>query len=321
MRIQLETNVQTQKENPSKPPSPRRANGRGLWIEEWELLGWVSAFFFLDFEGVLVSYTEAIERESMRRNVGCASVALCVFCVFVLLLLTFCWFFCFFFGDWVGVWGTMGMDSSEEISGLGSRSLGTDRDSRLKGVAVPERKKQVVVDLRELRSSLSSILHRNGMDLLPVTLAIGDYILSPKICVERKSIPDLISSFNSGRLFNQASWETKTKPRAEIPQDTSTRDRSMARSRSESQADNSSGYEKRMRAPGTLALTTICPPLVCFCVCLCFSWLVRWRRWCGFTRRRVYFWSLTRTGHSASLLLPIWRNKCPLVASLLRLSF
>ena len=39
--------------------------------------------------------------------------------------------------------------------------------------------------------------------MTPVTLLVGDYILSPEICVERKSVPDLIGSMASGRLFNQ----------------------------------------------------------------------------------------------------------------------
>jgi DNA excision repair protein ERCC-4 len=34
-------------------------------------------------------------------------------------------------------------------------------------------------------------------------LQIGDYILTPDICVERKSVSDLIGSLNSGRLYNQ----------------------------------------------------------------------------------------------------------------------
>ena len=34
-------------------------------------------------------------------------------------------------------------------------------------------------------------------------LTIGDYIVTPKVCVERKAIPDLISSFKSGRLYTQ----------------------------------------------------------------------------------------------------------------------
>jgi len=33
---------------------------------------------------------------------------------------------------------------------------------------------------------------------------VGDYILTPDICVERKSVSDLIGSLNNGRLYNQA---------------------------------------------------------------------------------------------------------------------
>ncbi|KKY15294.1 putative dna repair protein rad1 [Diplodia seriata] len=35
-------------------------------------------------------------------------------------------------------------------------------------------------------------------------LILGDYVLTPNICIERKSVRDLISSFNNGRLYNQA---------------------------------------------------------------------------------------------------------------------
>lgn len=54
--------------------------------------------------------------------------------------------------------------------------------------------------MREFRSSLPSLLHASRMAIVPATLTVGDYILTPDICVERKSIPDLISSFNNGRL-------------------------------------------------------------------------------------------------------------------------
>ena len=60
--------------------------------------------------------------------------------------------------------------------------------------------RKVIVDVREFRSSLPSLLHASRLKVIPVTLTIGDYILTPEICVERKSIPDLMSSFNSGRL-------------------------------------------------------------------------------------------------------------------------
>ena len=62
---------------------------------------------------------------------------------------------------------------------------------------------KVVVDVREFRSSLPSLLHAGGLKILPGTLTVGDYILSPEICVERKGISDLFSSFASGRLYTQ----------------------------------------------------------------------------------------------------------------------
>lgn len=62
---------------------------------------------------------------------------------------------------------------------------------------------QVIVDMREFMSSLPNVLHQKGMSIIPVTLEVGDYVLSPSICVERKSIQDLFMSFTSGRLYNQ----------------------------------------------------------------------------------------------------------------------
>jgi DNA excision repair protein ERCC-4 len=62
----------------------------------------------------------------------------------------------------------------------------------------------LVVDVREFMSSLPSILHQSGFKLMPATIEVGDYVLSPDVCVERKAIPDLVGSLQSGRLYNQA---------------------------------------------------------------------------------------------------------------------
>jgi DNA excision repair protein ERCC-4 len=62
---------------------------------------------------------------------------------------------------------------------------------------VPSR---VVVDMREFRSTLPSLLHGAGVMVVPATLTVGDYVLTPDMCVERKSLSDLVASFNSGRL-------------------------------------------------------------------------------------------------------------------------
>jgi DNA excision repair protein ERCC-4 len=61
----------------------------------------------------------------------------------------------------------------------------------------------IAVDVREFRSALPSILHQGGMQLAPVTLTVGDFILTSAHCIERKSISDLYGSFASGRLFTQ----------------------------------------------------------------------------------------------------------------------
>ncbi len=72
---------------------------------------------------------------------------------------------------------------------------------RLAATAEPPR---IVVDVREFRSSLPSLLHGRSNIVVPCLLTVGDYVLTPDICVERKSVRDLISSFKNGRLFNQA---------------------------------------------------------------------------------------------------------------------
>jgi DNA excision repair protein ERCC-4 len=71
-------------------------------------------------------------------------------------------------------------------------------------VAAAAGRPRVVVDTREFRSSLPSLVNARGMDIIPCMLTVGDYVLTPDICVERKSISDLISSLANGRLFNQA---------------------------------------------------------------------------------------------------------------------
>jgi len=63
--------------------------------------------------------------------------------------------------------------------------------------------------MREIRAGLLSMIYNRNIDLVPITLDVGDYILTPDICVERKSISDLIGSLNSGRLYKQAEAMTR----------------------------------------------------------------------------------------------------------------
>uniref|UniRef100_A0A6G1SAP4 DNA repair endonuclease XPF n=1 Tax=Aceria tosichella TaxID=561515 RepID=A0A6G1SAP4_9ACAR len=73
---------------------------------------------------------------------------------------------------------------------------------------------KVLVDMREFRCQLPSIIHKRGLEIEPIQLEIGDYILTPDTCVERKSISDLIQSLQSGRLHNQAKAMTRHFKRA-----------------------------------------------------------------------------------------------------------
>lgn len=64
---------------------------------------------------------------------------------------------------------------------------------------------RVIVDSREFTelSSLPFLLHLNKIKVVPMTLNVGDYIITDRICVERKTVSDLVQSFSNGRLFEQ----------------------------------------------------------------------------------------------------------------------
>lgn len=58
--------------------------------------------------------------------------------------------------------------------------------------------------MREFNSELPTVIYKRGIDLQPATLEVGDYILSPTICIERKALDDLTQSLTNGRIFKQA---------------------------------------------------------------------------------------------------------------------
>ncbi|ANQ08901.1 DNA repair endonuclease [Plasmodium coatneyi] len=67
----------------------------------------------------------------------------------------------------------------------------------------------VIVDIRELKSDLSYKLYTSKMHIIPYSLLVGDYVLTKDICVERKTIVDLIQSLNNNRLYNQINQMAK----------------------------------------------------------------------------------------------------------------
>ena len=68
------------------------------------------------------------------------------------------------------------------------------------------------VDYREVQSGVSQILEDAGVEVVLRTLVIGDYLLSDRVCVERKTASDFISLLISGRreLFGQISDLART---------------------------------------------------------------------------------------------------------------
>lgn len=65
---------------------------------------------------------------------------------------------------------------------------------------------QVVVfaDSREKNTSIIEFIEEMGAIVKPISLKVGDYICSDRVCVERKFSEDFINSIIDGRLFKQA---------------------------------------------------------------------------------------------------------------------
>jgi DNA excision repair protein ERCC-4 len=64
---------------------------------------------------------------------------------------------------------------------------------------------RIVVDEREKNSNIPDLLKNAGAVIDFAQLKVGDYVVSSETAVERKTIPDLISSIYDGRLFVQCS--------------------------------------------------------------------------------------------------------------------
>ena len=62
---------------------------------------------------------------------------------------------------------------------------------------------KVIVDSRERNTELLDTLKSNGVVVDSRMLHIGDFVLSDRVCVERKTVSDFESSIMNGRLFDQ----------------------------------------------------------------------------------------------------------------------
>ncbi|MBS7627229.1 hypothetical protein KEJ36_00115, partial [Candidatus Bathyarchaeota archaeon] len=64
---------------------------------------------------------------------------------------------------------------------------------------------RIVVDLREATNEVVKILSNLGVKVVTQRLEVGDYQLSDRVIVERKTTRDFLHSIEDGRLFKQAS--------------------------------------------------------------------------------------------------------------------
>jgi len=63
---------------------------------------------------------------------------------------------------------------------------------------------RIYVDVRERGSGVPEALTQLGAAVIYEQLGIGDYVVSDRVAVERKTVPDLVESLFDGRLFDQA---------------------------------------------------------------------------------------------------------------------
>jgi Fanconi anemia group M protein len=68
----------------------------------------------------------------------------------------------------------------------------------------PENKPVIIIDCHENKCSVKDYLEDLGAVVKVVPLKVGDFICSERVCVERKTGNDFISSIVDGRLFQQA---------------------------------------------------------------------------------------------------------------------
>lgn len=66
-----------------------------------------------------------------------------------------------------------------------------------------EEQLHIIVDQRERVEELIDGLKTRGLSIDIETVPIGDYIISDRVCIERKTISDFEGSIINGRLFDQ----------------------------------------------------------------------------------------------------------------------
>ncbi|MFZ3385149.1 MAG: DEAD/DEAH box helicase [Candidatus Methanoperedens sp.] len=99
------------------------------------------------------------------------------------------------------------LDAPEKDKTDESQSDGQTKLMDFPDVHVPEAHKvKIYVDKREIRSHVAHSLENMGVEVILGTLKVGDYVVSDRVGIERKTAEDFLSTFLDGRdLFGQIS--------------------------------------------------------------------------------------------------------------------
>ena len=65
-------------------------------------------------------------------------------------------------------------------------------------------KPRVIIDHRERNLEIITGLEKHDIEMTFAQLPVGDYIISDRICIERKTMPDFENSIIDSRIFDQA---------------------------------------------------------------------------------------------------------------------
>jgi len=76
-------------------------------------------------------------------------------------------------------------------------------DSLRRAAAAPKPKVLIFADTRESSSDVLKGLENYDCIVRQKTLSVGDYLLSDRVCIERKTADDFVSSITDKRLFRQ----------------------------------------------------------------------------------------------------------------------
>ncbi len=71
-------------------------------------------------------------------------------------------------------------------------------------ISIEQDKPTIFVDKREMKSGIPEKLRNLGIQVKEITLEVGDYLISERVVIERKSANDFVNSIIDGRLFEQA---------------------------------------------------------------------------------------------------------------------